>query len=281
VQLRTQFAALEGSHPDADPVPNTHIVTMDWTRVELDLKLPLSKVTEMELQIPYDTKDMVARYELPDGTEFDNPQGDLHHRTEKLEGFADFRLYWHFRFGDLRLSAGINLPVGDTVEDPFTLGDLGLNHQHVQFGTGTCDPLARIGYIARLSESFDVRFSGGAHVPLVENSHGFQAPPMFDFAAGPRFAVTDWLSFQASYSILYQGRGYWDGVADPNTGYTMQGVQASMPMAAWGAFLVPHVYRAIDVTVRDEGDTFKLDWIVGVSLEFVLGGTEPLDEYIR
>ena len=75
--------------------------------------------------------------------------------------------------------------------------------------------------------------------------------------------------------------GVLAGVPDPNTGYTLQAVQASLPIHAWGAFIVPHVYRAIDVNVRDEGDTFELDWIVGLSVELLLGGTHGMDEYIR
>ena len=28
---------MDGSHPDGDPVPNEHIVTVDWYRTTLDL----------------------------------------------------------------------------------------------------------------------------------------------------------------------------------------------------------------------------------------------------
>ena len=31
----------------------------------------------------------------------------------------------------------MTLPLGRTVEDPFALGDMGLPHEHSQFGTGT------------------------------------------------------------------------------------------------------------------------------------------------
>jgi hypothetical protein len=37
VTLRTQFARLDGSHPDSVPVPNEHIVHLQWFRMELDV----------------------------------------------------------------------------------------------------------------------------------------------------------------------------------------------------------------------------------------------------
>lgn len=261
-----------------DPVPNTHIVHLDWSRFEVVFKVPFSSTSEMELQMPYDVKDVEARYELPDGTKFDNPQGNLHHRTERLEGAADFKLFFTWLVGDWRLSGGVNLPVGETVEDPLVLGDLGLNHQHIQFGTGTIDPLARVYYLLHLTESLNLSFGAGAQVPLVENSHGYHAPPMVDVTVGPRVGITSWLTLSASYSFLYQGRAYWDGVPDPNTGYTLQGIQVALPIhLESGVFIIPSIYRAYRVDVRDEGDAFELDWIATMSIEVPLGGTPPAD----
>ena len=271
--MRTQYASLEGRHPDPDPVPNTHIVSLDWTRLEFALKLPLSPTTEMELQIPYDIKDIKARYELPDGTSFDNPIGNLHHRTEKLEGISDFKLYWNFAWGDWRLGAGLNLPVGKIEDNPYALGALGLAHQHVQFGTGTCDPLARVSKVFHMMEGVDINVAAGAQVPLVENRKGYRGPPMIDASAGPRLTITDWLSLHAAYSFILQGRAFWDGEPDPNTGYVMQGFHVSLPVRVGGVTIVPGAYRSVDVRTRDEGDAFEVDWIMSLSVEFPLGGS--------
>ena len=272
MRLRSQFASLDGSHPDPDPVPNTHIVTMDWSRIELDVMIPLGESSELEVQMPYDVKNIHARYELPDGTPFDNPLGDLHHRTERLEGAADFKAYCNFSAGEWRLSAGLNLPVGKIEDDPYALAALGLKHQHVQFGTGTFDPLARVSRLVHVAEGVAFNFSAGAQVPLMENRKGFHAPPVYDFAAGPRFVLTDWLNASVSYSVLYQGRGYWEGDPDPNTGYTIQAVHLSLPIRVEpGIYFVPNVYRALHVNTRDDSDTFELEWIVGLSMEIPLG----------
>jgi hypothetical protein len=86
----------------------------------------------------------------------------------------------------------------------------------------------------------------------------------------------------ASYSVLYQSRATWDGDPDPNTGYAIQGFQVAVPIRLGpGILIMPNVYRAFDVNTRGGGDTFKLDWIAGLSLEIPLGGrpTPPVEEH--
>jgi hypothetical protein len=103
---------------------------------------------------------------------------DLHHRTETLVGLTDPWLSvraartlgpWAFGF-----RAGLTLPVGSTVPNPFELGREGLPHEHIQFGTGTVDPL--VGVEVRRGIS---RFSVGAWLlaktSLYANGYGYQA----------------------------------------------------------------------------------------------------------
>lgn len=282
MRLRTQFASLEGSHPDVNPIPNTHIVTLDWTRYELDLMIPWNDWIDLELQAPYDIKNVHARYELPDGTPYDNPEGNLHHRTEKLEGASDFKLYWNFNVDGWRLSAGVNLPVGRIEDDPLRAAALGLRHEHIQFGTGTCDPLARVSRVVHAMEGVDLTFAAGAQFPLMQNRKGYHAPETVDFAAGPRVQIADWLAVSAHYSVLFQGGARWNGARDPNAGYMIQGFQVSVPIRLGSGILIaPNVYRAFDVKTRGGGDAFKLDWIAGLSIEIPLGGgpTPPVEEH--
>src|SRR5258706_4887615 len=201
---------MDGSHPDSDPVPNTHIVKIDWLRTSLDGILPFGEGFEAELFAPYDVKRERVRYELPDGTPFDNPEGDLHHRNETLEGPGDLELIAHYRTGGWRFSAGWSIPTGKTEPNPYVLGDLGLKHEHIQFGSGTFDPLLRVAYLAELGPAeFNVAI--GTRLPFYDNPHGYQAARVLDVMAGPIVKVADGLSFTLSYTASYQTRAHWDG----------------------------------------------------------------------
>ena len=225
--------------------------------------------------MPYDIKSIKARYELPDGTPYDNPLGDLHHRNERLTGVSDLKLYANFGIDEWRLSAGLNLPVGRIEEDPWRLADLGLKHQHVQFGTGTFDPLVRVARAIHLAEGVDLAAAAGAHVPIFVNRKGYRAPMLADFAIGPRVRISDAISISATYSVLYQGGAKWHGERDPNTGYTVQGIQLSVPIRVGGdVLIVPNVFRTFSAAARGSSDSFEMDWIVGLSVEIPLGGSD-------
>ena len=166
-------------------MPNKHFVHLDWFRTEFDLAYGFSKDWDVELDIPYDVKTVTARYELPDGTPFDNPQGDLHHRDERLQGFSDLKLLANYRPGGvlmkddrLHVGIGLSLPVGETEEDPWKLGNQGLKHQHIQFGTGTWDPILGAAAGRRFGEA---AFTLSAVTRLVfgENGHGYRAGHRF------------------------------------------------------------------------------------------------------
>lgn len=280
--MRTQFARLDGSHPDPDPVPNNHFVHLDWFRTEFDLAYGFSKDWDLELDIPYDVKTVSAKYELPDGTPFNNPVGDLHHRDERLQGISDLKLLVNYRpgsvlMGDDRLHVGIgvSLPAGETEEDPWKKGNQGLKHQHIQFGTGTVDPMIRLDYY-RLADPIGFLVSANLQLPLYENPHTYKGSTQADFTVGPRAQIADWLVVGASYVASYQTRAFWDGDPDENSGYFLQGVgfNAAIRIAP-GVTIIPTVLRVHSIDTRGSSDSLKMDWLVGLSVDLALGGGSP------
>ncbi len=260
-------------------MPNQHFVHLDWFRTEFDLAYGFSKDWDIELDIPYDVKTVSAKYELPDGTPFNNPQGDLHHRDERLQGFSDFKLLANYRPGSvllkddrLHVGLGLSLPVGETQEDPWELGDQGLKHQHIQFGTGTVDPVLRLDYYL-LANPIGFLVSANVQIPLYENSKGYKGSTQGDFTVGPRVQLADWLVLGASYVASYQTRAFWDGDPDENSGYFLQGVGFNAAIrVAPRVTIIPTVLRVHSINTRGSSDSLKMDWLAGLSIDIALGG---------
>jgi len=267
---------MDGGHSASEPVPSRHIITLDWYRIELLAALALSPCLDLEFGMPYDIKDQRVRYALPDGMPYDNPIGPFHHRTETLEGPGDLRLLANFRVRSilppndiLHIGAGFTIPTGKTENKPLFPGDPGplYVHQHIQFGTGTVDPLLRLGY--RLQPDWwGIEFSAGAQIPLYENPRGYQGSAVIDFSIGPRFQLASGLSGGLYYAGIYQSRSYWDGRPDENSGYFQQAiiVRAHIRFSS-SVMLVPIVMYTFDVQVMSGADVFQMDWFFGISLE--------------
>ncbi len=106
------------------------------------------------------------------------PNPDLHHRNETLTGLADPQLAVHFGHQGtpwaVAARVGVSIPLGRTEPNPFELGRRGLWHQHIQFGTGTWDPIFGVA-VGRGIGSFDAQLGGIVRLTLAENNHGYQA----------------------------------------------------------------------------------------------------------
>ena len=132
----------------------------------------------LEFQVPLrSVRDRVHYLDLA-RQPYTPPNPGLHHRNETLTRLADPQLMLHF--GKLSKSwtvtgrAGLSIPLGQTEPNPFELGRLGLWHQHIQFGTGTWDPVLGIA-VARSFGAFDTQLSGFARLAFYENRHGYRA----------------------------------------------------------------------------------------------------------
>ena len=103
---------------------------------------------------------------------------DRHHRDETLSGLADPELYLQaggpVGHWSVAGKAGVSIPLGRTEPNPFELGRLGIEHQHIQFGTGTWVPILELG-VGRPVGGIDFRLTGITHLSLGENEHGYQA----------------------------------------------------------------------------------------------------------
>ena len=152
----------------------------------------------VELVLPVRMVRSRIRYEDLNRQPF-TPPPDYHHRNETLNGVGDPRLFAHFggivgawSYG---ARAGVSVPLGRTEPNPFELGRLGLPHQHVQFGTGTWNPMFFAG-VARSFGHVQVEGAGLARLSLYENSHGYRAGNLYN------------VSVNASRQLIRRWGGY-------------------------------------------------------------------------
>jgi len=185
----------------------------------------LTRTLGFELQFPFRVVGTTIQYTTPDGQPYIPADPGVHHRDETLAGIADPWLLgrWGARLGDflLVLRAGVSLPLGRTEPNPFLLGDAGIRHEHIQFGTGTFDPVAGF-QLGRPIGSVQVAAYAQAQASLYQNEHGFRAPARFFGGVQGSHHLFGTLSGGLGVDLLYEGAERWDGVIqqDGNLGRT-------------------------------------------------------------
>jgi len=156
----------------------------------------------------------------------------------------------------------LTLPLGSTVPDPFKLGLEGLPHEHIQFGTGTVDPVVSLLWSKPVGKVV-LSAAADAQIPLMENSRGFKAPVSVRWSVGPSLPLgTTGLSL--ALAGQYQSIGRWRGETDEGTGFHNGGVFLRATFLPWkGLRVSPGIYREIySRSLSDEafrqGTTYSL-----------------------
>lgn len=207
-------------------------MTIGVTNAEAVVEHGLRDNLQLSVRIPYDIKDQHVRYTTLDGAPFTPPYGDIHHRTETLRGLSDptWMLQWSMQ--QWLFGAGTTLPLGHTVEDPVRLGNLGLKHEHIQFGSGTFEPRFLAQWAnARLFARAE------ATVPLYESAKGYKPPYVVAWSAGPM-----WRNVTLMLDGQHQTLAHWHGLTDEGTGFDAGGVRV-MYTTPW--HVTAGVYREL------------------------------------
>jgi hypothetical protein len=182
--LTSEYSAtrVHNEHTAEDPtLPGGfywHVQTLTLGEANLAAAVGVSRHLGIEAVAPFRHVISRIRFLDADRAPLDRPQGDIHHRNETLAGPGDPWLMLHAGAPrgawTLAARAGVTLPFGRTEPDPFALGDLGLPHQHIQFGTGTWDPILGVAAGRRFG-AVGFTLGGLARLVLARNSHGYQA----------------------------------------------------------------------------------------------------------
>jgi hypothetical protein len=225
--------------------PHRHNARLGLFRTELSVGYGLNADVLLSARLPYEIKDQNISYRTLEGGAYDPPYGDIHHRTETLSGVGDGEVGVAFALGaDWVAGAGVSLPFGRTEPDPIDLGRRGIEHQHIQFGSGTFDPRLSLQW-SRLLGKLRMSASVDARIPLYENEHGYRAPTSVRWSVGPSLPIgTTGISAHAAGQ--YQSIGRWSGEEDEGTGFHNGGVFLRATFLLGRGFRVtPGVYREV------------------------------------
>jgi len=198
------------------------------------------------------------------------PNGDIHHRDETLNGVGDpwALLVGSRAFGpwSTALRAGVSIPLGRTEENPFERGRQGLPHEHIQFGTGTWNPIFGLS-VGRHLGKVSLFGSALARVPLYANTHGYRAGDRFDASAVAERPLggSAW-RIQAGLDLAHEWAERWGGVIEEegNLGRTDLLASATLvrKVGSAGAF---SLQVKVPLVTRANGAQVDYPAIIGVA----------------
>jgi hypothetical protein len=146
---------------------------------------------------------------------------DIHHRNQTLVGPSDPWLLVHGSHRvagfNAALRVGVTVPLGRTEENPFRLGDLGQPHQHIQFGTGTWNPVLGLA-LERAAGQVRISASGLARFGLAENGHGYRTGHRFFGQVGVDRSLGKTWRVRAGLEVAREEPERWNGVRESEEG---------------------------------------------------------------
>jgi hypothetical protein len=213
----------QSSCPDIGPIcqvraepPQEHHTSLWLTEVRLLGEYGIAEHFALQGLLPLRIIGTKTTYTDLAGTPIQLDYESIHHHNEALIGLGDAQLLLHggSAFGAFRLGgrAGISFPIGKVQDNPFKLGELGLPHEHIEFGTGTFDPVLGLD-VARDFAGWSLAAFGYTQVPLYQGPKGYQAGARVagGITGSSSLGLTG-PTFRLGVVALHEFPERWDGV---------------------------------------------------------------------
>jgi hypothetical protein len=192
-----------------------HDLEMTTGDISLATSLGLSRRFGIDALVAFRLNRERVTFRSLDGLPYEPDPPDVHHENRTLVGLADPWLMAHV--GDtwgawsVGARAGATLPLGETVPDPFELGEQYLPHEHIQFGSGTLQPLGTLA-VARDFGAWALSARGLVHLGLWTNQHGYRAGNQWlgTLVGTSKLGTMTW-SFEAGPTIYRENAETWGG----------------------------------------------------------------------
>jgi hypothetical protein len=264
---------------ERDEPPQLHDQRFAIGELRLTAAYGLWRWLGVELQLPLRISATSIEYQRLDGTAFEPDYAPIHHRDETLTGLGD---PWLLVRGDRQIGrvalvakAGVSIPLGSTEENPFALGDMGLPHQHIQFGAGTFAPVAAVSATLPFAGPWRASAYGQAQLFVASNHHGYRPGDRFTLGVGGGRSFGR-ASAQLGVDLATERSERWNGevLQDGNLGRTDLLVAArgayALGATVLGLALKVPVYHHI-VTAGDEHGQLTYPAILELSVERPFG----------
>jgi hypothetical protein len=259
-------------HVATEDQPAHHTLDIGLLEWDLDAQLGLHKRFAFELLVPIRTTIIDATFEDATGTELPG-FASIHHRDETIAGLGDLTLGGRIALvlpenvprWTLALRVGASVPTGHTEPDPFELGENGLTHQHMFFGSGTVDPSVGLD----TSIAFDKWELVGwslARTPFYENRYGYRQSTIVAAGIGAQsgFGLKRW-TFLVQPELYFETPALWNGRPARNSGRTSL-------IATAGVFARPadgwQIHLLIKVPYQTWAKGGQLSWPILATLGF-------------
>lgn len=259
-----------------------HHVALSTYRIDIGLHYSLSDRWVLHANVPYAVKNQEASVEWLDPVTAEERDAilrsrDIHHRDETYTGLSDSDLFLGckirglFKTGDVLFARlGTTVPTGKTEENPWKLGDAGIAHLHIQFGTGTFNPLANLRYSLPLYRGLMITASARGMFPFYENSKAYRGSAELSYTAGFTYRLFDWLSFNGNYLGFYQSAASWAGERDINTGLRYSMAALGMSLATLNDISVSAnvMFPLTQETLYAEGDAIEFGTLISLTTSY-------------
>lgn len=214
-----------------------HDVTVEIARLQFQLEYTFDEPWAIRWRLPVEQKSRTASIggidpaATPAEIEAMERNLQIHHPSRNLLGFGDMDmlLSWHNhdmgKEGALfSVAAGTTVPLGHIEENPYPAGDAGEAHEHIQFGTGTFDPIVEFFYSRPVGDEAILSAFAQGRFPGSRNDNGFRGSRLLQGGLGAITSLGELGPWEQTFGVvglLYQdqGRATWDGEIDVNTGY--------------------------------------------------------------
>ncbi len=246
-----------------DEPPQQHHTTVWVAEARLLGEYGLTPHLALQATVPFRLMATNTRFTDLSGTTLQLDYSNIHHHDEVLAGLGDMQVAMHggWKLAGFNLGArlGMSLPTGQIQPNPYKLGELGESHEHVQFGTGTFDPVLGLDVSKDLGP-LSVGAFGFTQLPFTQSRYGYQAGVrvMGGVVAMSGFGLGGPM-FRVNAMAMHEVAERWDGevpTEEGNLGRTdlFVGAGATLPFATdWSV--------SLDVRVRAWGQ------VVGAQLE--------------